>query len=228
MQWLVLDLIALAVIAGCVYFASRAGFVRTILGLTSYILAAIISAISSRAAAEWLYQAFIEGFVKGVLTGNLRAAFMRSVTPADFAESMPVWLRSFFANLPPEAFEGMDFSQNIARVVDAFVDDFLRGQIIWVLAAVLFLFIFVLAAFILRQIIGMFGGLVERLPIVGSLDKILGGVVGGAQAIIILLVAVTAFHAINMFSGGVVPWINPDVIGRTFIVRFFYFLTAFR
>jgi hypothetical protein len=57
---------------------------------------------------------------------------------------------------------------------------------------------------------------------------ILGGVVGGGQAVIILLVVSIMFHAINMFTGGTAPWINPDVLSSGFLMRFFYFLTSFR
>jgi len=225
MQWIVLDLIALLIMAGCVYFAARDGFVRTILGLTSYIIAAIISHQFSRVVAEWLYEAFVDNFVKGFLRGNIRASIMRGDSPDG---NLPVWLQSFFDRIPGEEIAQMNFTGSIDRTVDMLVDNLLRDQIVWILSAIAFLLLFALTAFILRQLIGVFSSLIEKLPIFGRLDTILGAVVGGGQAVIILLVVAIAFHAINMFSGGAVPWINPDVLNRGFIMRFFYFLTSFR
>ena len=224
MQWIVLDLIALLIMAGCVYFAARAGFVRTILGLTSYIAAMLVSSYFAKTVAGWLYEAFADNFIKGFLRGNIRASIMRGEAPDS---SLPIWLRAFFARLSDGDIAGIDFSGSIDRTVDVLVDSFLRNQIVWVLSAAVFLLLFALTAFILRQLIGVFGGLIEKLPIFGTIDTVLGGIVGGGQAVIILLVTAIVFHVVNMFSGGAVPWINPDVLSRGFIMRFFYYLTGF-
>jgi hypothetical protein len=48
--------------------------------------------------------------------------------------------------------------------VTAIVDNLMRDQILWIMSVVVFLLLFALTAFILRQLIGVFSGLVDIRP----------------------------------------------------------------
>ena len=228
MQWLIMDLAALTIFALCVYFAARNGFVRTILSFISYILALILANHFGRIIAEWLYEAVVEGIVRASVAGHLRhAANHANMSAEELVENVPIWLRSFFRRVPPEELGQLDLGQNVNIVADRFVDEFLRGQIVWVLWVIIFLLLFMLLVFLIRQFAGVFSELVDKIPIVGRLDHLLGGALGAIQGIIILVLIAMGMHAINSFSGYAAPWIQ-NVNDSGFIMRSFYRLTEFR
>ena len=227
MQWIILDLAALAIFALCVFFAARNGFVQTILTFVSYIIALILASHFGRMIARWFYESVVENFVEGVMIGHFRQAAQRGITGYEFVETAPIWIRSFLMRMTPEEVAAINFAESPAVAAGNLMSSFLRDQILWILGAIGFLILFLLLLFLLRQFTGVFSELVDKIPIVGRLDHLLGGVLGAIQGIIILVLIAMLMHAINAFSGNVVPWINPYVINRGFIMRLFYHLTSF-
>ena len=224
--WLIWDLAALIVIVLCVCVGAKKGFVRMVISFFSYILAAIVANILSTPAAKWIYENIVGDFVKGVLTGSLRQAMVRHGTIEEFIEHVPLWLRIPVSHVPEESMTQIDFSQNAAIVIDVFVDTALGDTIIWLLSCFVFLVLFALLSFIINQIAKMFT-FVDRIPLVGTLNTVLGGCAGGAEAVIILLAVAVLAHLIIVFSGGVLSWVNPEIMDKSFLFRFFYILTSF-
>ena len=225
-SWIVWDLAAFVVIVLCVAVGAKKGFVGLVISFFSYIAAAIIANALSTPAAKWLYENMVGDFVKGVLTGSLRQAIARDSTVADFIEHVPLWLRIPVAAVSEESMAQLDFSQNAAIAVNMFVDSALGGTITWLLSCFVFLLLFTLLAFIINQIAKMFT-FVDKIPLVGTMNTVLGGCAGAAEAVIILLAAAVVVHLIIVFSGGVLSWISPEVMEKSFLFRFFYGLTDF-
>lgn len=224
--WIAWDLAALLIIALCVWLAARRGFVGTLISFFSYIVAAIAANAVSKPAAAWMYENFMGDFVKNILTGSLRETLAKNGGVAEFAENAPIWLRGSFGQVPEGALATIDLSQNAARAVDLFVDSSLRDSIVWILAGLLFLFAFALFAFIVKQIANMFT-FVDRIPLIGTVNTVLGGVLGGVQAVIILLVIAIFAHLVVTLSGDIFAAVNSSVFEKSFLMRVFYNMTAF-
>jgi len=224
--WLFWDLAALIVIAVCVFIGARNGFVRMVISFFSYIAAAIAANILSTPAAQWLYDNAVGNFVKEVLSGSLRQASARRGTVEEFLSFVPLWLKIPMAKVPEESLSGIDFSGNVSAVIDVFVDSALGETIVWLLSCLVFLILFALLASIINQIAKMFT-FVDRIPLIGTLNTVLGGCAGAAEAVFILVAVAILVHIIIVLSGGVLSWVSPEVMEKSFLFRFFYGLTAF-
>jgi uncharacterized membrane protein required for colicin V production len=224
--WIIWDLAALLILAGCIFFAARAGFVRTLISFFAYVVAAVAANILSRPAAVWMYDTFLGDFIKGILTGSLRETLAKDGGALQFAENAPVWLRGAFGLVPEEMLNAMDLSQNAARAVDTFVESSLREGIVWLLGGIVFFFSFLILVVIVKQIAKLFT-FVDKIPLIGTLNTALGGVLGAVEAVIILCVIAVFAHAFVMLSGDLLPVVNSTVFEKSFLMRFFYNMTAF-
>ena len=223
--WLLWDLGALVLVLLCVGTAARHGFVRTVISFFSYVIAAVAANMLSRPAAAWLYENAVSGFVKGVLTGSLRETLAKNGGAREFAAGAPVWLRGSLEALPESALSSIDFTQSAARAVDVFVDSALRDTLLWILSGLCFLFLFSVLAFLVRQFAKLFTG-VQSIPLIGTVNTVLGGCLGAIQAVILLIVIAVAARLLVVLTDGGFSWLSPAVFDQSFFMRFFYNLTA--
>jgi len=223
-DWIIVDLIALAIIILVVAIAAWRGFFRTAVGLLGVIFAALAAAALATPAAKFLYAAVVRDLLRVTISRRIESTFAEGVPGANWFSALPGWA---FRLMPPQAgAEPPDISGNIMAVVEQLIDStlgppillLLRGASFFVLFAV-----FMLLSFFLSRLTWV----INRIPMVGPLNVWLGGVLGVGQALIILwLLALLAQIYIAITGGG--RYINADTLSDGYLFGVFYRMVSRR
>ena len=83
------------------------------------------------------------------------------------------------------------------------------------------LLIFILCAIIIRALASVFGA-VRKIPVVGTLNAVLGAGVGVVFAVLVLFLLGIAGSLFIALSAGGVSWFNQEIIDQSFVYRFFF------
>lgn len=140
---------------------------------------------------------------------------------------LPEWLREYaagYAGLPKFAgFLGSivtgkadinDISAEAAQIL-------IRPAVILPLTALIFSLIFAIIGFVLRVVVKCFS-IVEKIPVVGRANTVLGGFVGLVESFAVLLVISFALHAVIILTGNKMVFFNTPTIEATRAFKFIY------
>lgn len=219
--WLIWDSAAVCVMLYCVSRCARRGLVHTIVSLLGYIAAAFLAKIGSPAAAKFLYDNVVRDAIRLALSRRLEEAVAGGGEVAvDVLDLVPDTLLRIMGQSGREA-AVTSVAADAGEMVETVIEAALRNPVVAILQAVCFLIIFSLAAFLVRYVARLFTG-IYRIPVVGSINTMLGGVVGVLQALLILYIAAFALRLLIAFSDGGWWWLGTDVMDSTYIWRVFY------
>ena len=157
----VVDIVLIAVLALCVFFGWKHGFIKAISGFLTYILSFAIANLC------WKFMAGFIGelpFLKNMVTEGVEGpSFEEGATFMDKLQSM----LSFFMG---------DVAQNgNAENTSAVMKNYLAETLTMVIS---FILVFVLAMLLLKLAFRLLNSVITRIPLVKQLNGILGAVVG--------------------------------------------------
>lgn len=226
---MILDLLLVAAIV--FYFARgwHKGFLSTLVQVVGYVLALCGAYIGSRALAETTYQLFIrEKLVQSVSDALQNSAASADITATIGAvlEAVPKMLQgfvtSFFGGVDGLAKEFGSTLSGAAESVSATIADQMLYPIIYtLLQALFFLLLFFAIMVIVRSLSKVFRG-VRHIPLIGSINSLLGGILGLVQAAVIVLIIVMALNLLIGVTGDGIPYLNNEAIGETYLFRYVY------
>lgn len=219
--WVIWDLIAVVVIIACVRHCAKQGLVRTIISFLAYFIAAAGARILSPIAAEFLYNLVVKDamvlFVGRELGETLATGqdLVRQVL-----DSFPAVLQQYVPRLAELADAGYA-TMEAGELVNSLVDAVLRDPVVMILGSLCFLVVFSLILMLTRWVARLFTG-IYRIPVIGTINTFLGGVVGILQAVLFLLIGALAVKLAITLTGGELVWLSEDIMDQTYIWRVFY------
>lgn len=219
--WLLWDAGAVLLIASLVRQSAERGFVRTLLGLAGYVVALLVARYGSPYLAELLYENVVRDAIKLVLAGNLEEALAGGGASAgELVGLIPFALQRIMGgNAEDAAAQALD--SGMEQVVETLINAALREPVLSILQGLTFLLLFSLVMLAVRFVSGLFYG-VFKLPILGSVNAVLGGIVGVGKAVLVLILVALVAQLVILATGGGYPWLNPQVIDDTYVFRVFY------
>ena len=170
------------------------GFVSSFIHLLGLAAACIVAALLSGKAAAWLYDGYLAERLQTAVSDTLRQKL------ATFVELL----------------DRIDPTDTIS----AAAGDALRTVMVAFLTMVAFLIIFLLAMLIVRALAKLTRN-VNRVPVVGGVNRVLGGVLGAAEAFLLcylLGMAVTVLITISENRWG---WLNTAVVQQSTLLNWF-------
>lgn len=202
---LIYDIVTIAMFVYMMSVCARRGFVKTVASFVGYIAALFVAASTAKPLATMFYSAFIRPSMTRSIESKLSGVQ---------AEALPGALYQLVESLPQSLLEAAGFNkaalagslQGLAEnggqnAAAAIADAVVQPLVVMLLKMVLFLLIFWVAMFFVRRIVWMVGG-VNRLPLIGSVNRLLGGVVGIVQAAVMMyVIAVLLMLLISLGSG---------------------------
>lgn len=199
----IVDLILLAIFIFIVVRGMKKGFVTTLLDSLSVVISGIASYFLCSPISEWIYDNFISGIVKSKFTEVLKSAVPSGATLTEKIDKLVGSLPSFAVNLAD--YSGMDVkgfsaqigssaAQSAEQLVDSVADKVAYNILIFIVQGIVFFALFVLISFAVRFISRVLGRLLEKIPVVGSLNKGLGAVLGIIKAAAVLLLICTVLY----------------------------------
>ncbi len=203
---MIIDIILIALVLLVVYKAYQSGFVKTFLDTFSVFISGIASFALCRPVADAAYDMFIGDLVK--------TEFKRALDDLNRGSSLSEKLNAMIEALPKPAigiaeYMGVNleylkstvsgaYSASDADLIEIVADKIAYDLMIGVVQVICFFALFIIFSLVIKVLSSFISHIVERLPIVGGLDSLLGIVFGLVKGAVILLavgVLLTVFVA---------------------------------
>ena len=223
----IVDAIIIAIIAIVIVRSSKKGFVSSLIDTFAMIIATIVSYMFTPEVSQFVYDSFIKnsvskGFEKVLDDMNTNTAVADKVdamiaslpeSAVNLADSLGIInLNSIGAGIHMSGV--IDDSQLITTVLN----DFAYNIMITITKIVVFFILFVVATLVLRMVSNFLEN-INKIPLIGKLNSTLGGVLGVAKALIIILVVCTVMYFIVSSSD------NVDLVGAISDSKIYNFVT---
>lgn len=223
----IVDAIIIAIIAIVIVRSSKKGFVSSLVDTFAMIIATIVSYMFTPEVSQFVYDSFIKnsvskGFEKVLDDMNTNAAV------ADKVDAMIASLPEGAVNLADRLgiinLNAIGAGIHMPGVIDnnqlitTVLNDFAYNVMITITKVVVFFILFVLATLVLRMVSNFLEN-INKIPLIGKLNSTLGGVLGVAKALIIILVVCTVMYFIVSSSD------NVDLVGAISDSKIYDFVT---
>jgi len=212
---LVADIIIIAVFALLFFIDFKRGIAITILNVAGVALTGFLAYHISNFLASWVYTAFVQQTLTTNLQQMIDTQGINSAIANSFS-ALPNWVMGmlgFFLSI-----FGLDSSvytndfqvpNSAAAAVSTSVENLIQpvitGMFRLVIGVVISIIIFIIIKILVKKLARVF-----KIPVVKQINKLLGGVLGLAEA------AILVFFVVNIFSG-VLEFSNPEMLNNPMI-----------
>ena len=222
---LVLDVGLMAAVFLIVFMAARKGFVAAIVDLVGYIVSLIASWILSGTAAQWSYDNFLRERILKQVSSVLREYFS--------VEEVMENLEQVIEELPSVLTNALSFEwdevslrlegigSSAMGLAEVFTDSIIAPSVVGLIRWVIFLLLFSLMLFVVHVFSKLLREL-RRLPVIGTANSLLGGVVGFVEVILLVFAFTTALHLFFALTNDSVSWLCSDTVRATNILSKLY------
>ena len=209
------DVIIIAVFALLFFIDFKRGIAITILNVAGVALTGFLAYHISNFLASWVYTAFVQQTLTTNLQQMIDTQGINSAIANSFS-ALPNWVMGmlgFFLSI-----FGLDSSvytndfqvpNSAATAVSTSVENLIQpvitGMFRLVIGVVISIIIFIIIKILVKKLARVF-----KIPVVKQINKLLGGVLGLAEA------AILVFFAVNIFSG-VLEFSNPEMLNNPMI-----------
>ncbi len=231
---LVYDIILLLFLLMTMRKLYRRGFVSSIVMFLGYLASFIVSVFLSEVLSTAVYDAWIEKPVLNAVTETV-SGFTNTEGSVQLitkiTQTFPWPLNNMLyaaATSNPGAMEQLDQAiQNGPTTIATWANELVIAPIVtMILKAVFFFLIMLLAWFVVRSLARMFRG-VNRIPLVGGVNALLGAVLGLIQGLLVVLVLCFVIRMIILLSGNSLSFMNDEVIQDTYLFQYLYRISPF-
>ncbi len=205
------DAAVIILIVMCSVSSAKKGFVECFFGFISTILAVIAAFTFMKGLLVWSEGLFgLQGFIEEAVIGGLGKVkgFDIDVSSAGIEAALSDKnLPTFLVNIVVDSVGNKEvpLGTTLAMVVGASIAELSATLFSW-------LAVFILAKLLLKIVRGILNSIVESLPIVGSLNHLLGFLVGGIKALLIVCGVIAVLALIP--ADGLNAFFNETVIVR--------------
>lgn len=212
---MVADIIIIAVFALLFFIDFKRGIAITILNVAGVALTGFLAYHISNFLASWVYTAFVQQTLTTNLQQMIDTQGINSAIANSFS-ALPNWVMGmlgFFLSIfgLDSSVYTNDFqvSNSAAAAVSTSVENLIQpvitGMFRLVIGVVVSIIIFIIIKILVKKLARVF-----KIPVVKQINKLLGGVLGLAEA------AILVFFAVNIFSG-VLEFSNPEMLNNPMI-----------
>ncbi len=212
---MVADIIIIAVFALLFFIDFKRGIAITILNVAGVALTGFLAYHISNFLASWVYTAFVQQTLTTNLQQMIDTQGINSAIANSFS-ALPNWVMGmlgFFLSIfgLDSSVYTNDFqvSNSAAAAVSTSVENLIQpvitGMFRLVIGVVISIIIFIIIKILVKKLARVF-----KIPVVKQINKLLGGVLGLAEA------AILVFFAVNIFSG-VLEFSNPEMLNNPMI-----------
>jgi len=222
---LILDVGLMVTVFLIVFMAARKGFVAAVVDLVGYIVSLIASWLLSGKAAQWCYDNFLRERILKQASSVLREYF----SVEDVIENLEQVIEGLPSVLTNTlTFEWEEVSQRLEGagfsalgLAETFTDSIIAPSVIGLMRWVIFLLMFSLMLFIVHVCSRLLREL-RRLPVIGTANSLLGGLVGFVEVILLVFAFTTALHLFFTLTNDSVSWLCSDTVWSTNILSKLY------
>lgn len=235
-MWIILDLIIVAIVALFVFLSAKRGFVRTIIEFVGYILAVYLAFTVGGIISTAIYDGAIEPAIVSSTAERIVDTAGESVdsTVNNVWESLPDLVtkgaESFGITsdyLRNSLTENSVNTENATAIAENAVSAIVEPVIVPLLKSIIGIILFAVLIFVVR-ILAKAINKVFKLPLIGGLNKFLGGVVGGLKGIVISVIFVVIIGLIMSFTENGFLIFTEENIEQTYLFKILMNFSPFK
>ncbi len=215
---IILDAIVAVVFISTVFMYIKRGFVASLLNLMGTLASLLIGVIVSNILAPVIFDNFIKDSLTESVQENINTYGSASIEDT-LAGLLDVFPQAFVNNVTG-AVSGV-VESNAAGAAQGFVENVAQPFFIPVISVIIFIIVFIICKIIATILEKTLGKAVNRLPIVGGLNKALGGVLGIAGGAINAVLVLFLFWFALAITGGNLPAFSNADLNGSFFYRLF-------
>ena len=206
---LVIDVVLIVLIGFVIFKSYQQGFLSSILDTFSVAIAGVLAYMFSSPVAEKVYDMFVKELVK--------TRFTRVLDDVSANLSISEKVKAMIEGLPPTAVKlaeatglnvsdiggslAVNNSMSNEQIVDVVVDQVGYDIMIAITEFICFIALFLIATIAIKFISKLFVN-ANKLPVIKTINGLLGGVVGVVKAAVILFVVCTLIYFLGATTGG--------------------------
>jgi hypothetical protein len=191
----------------------------------------LISVLGARAFANWasplIFENFLAGSFRERIASSIAATGATDLTA--IVEKYAGFLPQSFRNSIIETFEKSvtaALENNAVLLADSIVKNVIEPLITPVISVVLFFVAFALCRMLVSLLVTVLG-LVNKLPVLGTVNRALGWGLGIGTAMLDVFLGVCIVWALIVITGGGISWLNETALGSSIFYRIFNALNPF-
>lgn len=222
---MVLDLIVIAIISVAVVIARKRGFVKTVVEFAGFFVAVILAFNLSSVLAEATY----DNWIRRPVIDSINSSISGVVTETGENAADAIWnaIPSFITdnaeafNISKEQLSEIVDVSNISTgdAVAKATDQFVKPVALTVISAILSIVIFLLVALVFKLLAKPLNALFSAIPVVGTLNKVLGVVLGFGNGIVISVIFCAVILCIIAFNGSGFLIFTKDNIDSSYLFK---------
>ncbi len=227
---MILDVVLGLILLSILYTSWRRGFVASFVRLVGTAAGFLLASFLSRPAAERIYAGFLEEKVENYVSGTLLAqgspllealagsAAIQAISGFLAEQGLDFYSSSDAGQMGQEIFsligeKGSDPASAIAQVA-------VRPMVLTVLQTAVFFLVLFLAGIVVRVVVRMGQG-VNRIPLVGGLNRMAGLLCGAVYALLLGYVISAGLLLLAGLGGNRWEWLNSGILQDTILIRRF-------
>lgn len=221
----VLDGIFVLIILICVFVAWRRGFVHTVLSLVGFIASAAVAGYYCGRVAQFFYekvlaQPLYDSILKKVLTLVPTGEIINNVE--NIGEVLPGFVQVLFSAAAVKTNEqiAQTLSGTAEAVARTVCDAVAAPLLLSLLSLVAFFVLFGLLMVIVNILVSLVGKVFE-LPVLSGINRLLGGIIGVLNGVLLCLVAAAILKLFIGLTNNANGLINTGVLEATWFVSYF-------
>ncbi len=205
---IIIDIVLAASGILTIYFAYKRGFVSTVISLIGLLLALVLASYLGLAAADYIY----EDVVGDKIAQNVIDDF-RSDSSRDVNDILPKYISNYFKNSGEKTNDVLSGNFALSAIKKA-----IKTPVTALITVVIFLILFIVFLLLFRWIAKL-AGLINKIPVIGKLNSLLGGMLGIVKALLIVyLLCFILSKSIMLTQNGI---ITADDLKSSYIFEFF-------
>lgn len=223
---IIYDSVVVFVIISSVIFSYKRGFLRSILSLVSYCVSFFIANFLGRFVSQIIFDNFIKANVEhdifNTLNNSLNSGSMMS-SINKISSIIPDWLTSYLIGdkTVNDVAGGFIAKNDLNAASSVIADQIFRPYIIMIISIIAFFVLFAAVKLLFRYVY-MLTRVVERMPVIGTLNGLLGGLCGVVKAGILLFIIAIIVFVVILLTKNEMNWINTGIINETHLFYMFY------
>ncbi|GHV29736.1 hypothetical protein FACS189481_2970 [Clostridia bacterium] len=220
---ILLDTIVVVILIYFVVNSARRGFVANVINLLRYATSYFLAAALSNHLTKYIYDAFIKHNLDGFFSEKIKMLYGLDPNIAAIGENLEI-LETIKQRLPFLNLDGLGSS--LKKFVPGSSSQTLTDIIIYpvircIVGTLLFFVIMRVCKIVARQLMHV-AMKINRIPLLGGFNGLLGGVFGLVEALIVIVILAEMTNAIIMVSGNSLPYLNFDVVNKSHLAKHFF------
>jgi uncharacterized membrane protein required for colicin V production len=200
MIWLTVDIVILAVALIAMLVGINRGFLSSLISFIGLVLAIVVSAFIASILSEIIFN----GLLRDSLTSAVEEKLIESTNPNDLVDSLSSGVLGILVGIFGLKDELLMFFSEMSDKSSVVAGDIVSMVIKPPLIMLIRLFTFIIFMFILKWLISLIARKiisVNEIPMIGSVNKLLGGLFGILRGLVLCFIVVAVLTFVVKLGG---------------------------